>query len=617
MYIRAGSVGGDPALLQREGFKRSGTTTIRAESECFSCCFSALQYALDSTAERSFIFMKSPEKAFLGIVRALLAVVLISACVPGTSAPTVEPTQTTAPTTTSLPTATAALAPTRTPTPEAVFLRVDPDLPAAFKNSLQLEGTEFTVVDTGITSAVLDFGRGNPVSTWIYALTAPFPTIPDSISAKTLLDYWRKGAEAPFTRLVLDAETLTAIKSRWGVPAGRVEVLETDDLLLEAWTVAGTWAVIPFEQIQPRWKVIALDGQSPLRKDFQPSNYPLAVPISLTASQGAESRFLAARLQPFLAASNRDPEKLATVILTGVTAMVRGTASEMEEKGITRGADVIGEVTREADILHISNEVPFAVDCKDPVPKLSGKLSFCSKDSYLALLEAVGTDVVELTGDHFQDWGEAALEHTLELYQQKGWQYYGGGLNIEEARKPLKLEINGNKIAFLGCNAKPTIYGNATDEKGGNFRCDWDYMTAQVQSLRAEGYLPIVTFQHLEFYQWTAQSQLVADFHKMEQAGAVIVSGSQSHQPHGMEITDNAVLHYGLGNLFFDQFGLALYTDFGFLDRHVFYDGRYLGVEVLPIQFKDYSQPLWPQAATREWLMEVFYQVSEWNYPPK
>ncbi len=228
-----------------------------------------------------------------------------------------------------------------------------------------------------------------------------------------------------------------------------------------------------------------------------------------------------------------------------------------KEKGITRGADVIGEVTREADILHISNEVPFAVDCKDPVPKLSGKLSFCSKDSYLALLEAVGTDVVELTGDHFQDWGEAALEHTLELYQQKGWQYYGGGLNIEEARKPLKLEINGNKIAFLGCNAKPTIYGNATDEKGGNFRCDWDYMTAQVQSLRAEGYLPIVTFQHLEFYQWTAQSQLVADFHKMEQAGAVIVSGSQSHQPHGMEITDNAVLHYGLGNLFFDQFGLA------------------------------------------------------------
>ncbi len=84
----------------------------------------------------------------------------------------------------------------------------------------------------------------------------------------------------------------------------------------------------------------------------------------------------------------------------------------------------------------------------------------------------------------------------------------GGGLNIEEARQPVKLEIKGTKIAFLGCNAKPTIYGNATAEKGGNFRCDWEYMTAEAKSLRAEGYL-IVTFQYLEFYQWTAQSQLV------------------------------------------------------------------------------------------------------------
>ncbi len=465
-------------------------------------------------------------------------------------------------------------------------MRADPDLPAAFEQSLKLEGTDFQRVSSGKTSAVLDYGRGNPISTWIYALAAPFPTVTNTIPAKTFLGFWQRAEAAPFTRLILDAETLKALQSRWGAPTGDVEVLDADRLLLAAWTTENTWAVIPFEQIQPRWKIIALDGQSPLHKDFEQQKYPLAVPISLTASQGAQSAALAERLQPFLAQSNRDPDKLVTVILTGVTAMVRGTASEMEEKGITRGADVIGPVTREADILHISNEVPFAVDCKDPVPKLSGKLSFCSKDSYFDLLEAVGADVVELTGDHFQDWGETALEHTLELYRRNGLPYYGGGLNIEEAKQPVKLEIKGTKIAFLGCNAKPTIYGNATAEKGGNFRCDWEYMTAEVKSLRAEGYLPIVTFQHLEFYQWTAQSQLVADFHKMADAGAVIVSGSQSHQPHGMEITDTAVLHYGLGTSSSTSTGWPLYTNYGFLDRHVFYDGKYLGVEPLPIKFK-------------------------------
>lgn len=560
--------------------------------------------------------MKVSGKHFTLVISILLMIIFSSACGPRQASPVPQPEPSLTPTEPPLPTASATLAPTATPTSEPVYLRADPDLPAAFEQSLKLEGTDFQRVSSGKTSAVLDYGRGNPISTWIYALAAPFPTVTNTIPAKTFLGFWQRAEAAPFTRLILDAETLKALQSRLGAPVGDVEVLDADRLLLAAWTTENTWAVIPFEQIQPRWKVIALDGQSPLHKDFEQQKYPLVVPISLTASQGAQSAALAERLQPFLAQSNRDPDKLVTVILTGVTAMVRGTASEMEEKGITRGAEVIGPVTREADILHISNEVPFAVDCKDPVPKLSGKLSFCSKDSYLELLEAVGTDVVELTGDHFQDWGEAALEHTLELYRQNGLPYYGGGLNIEEAKQPVKLEIKGTKIAFLGCNAKPTIYGNATAEKGGNFRCDWEYMTAEVKSLRAEGYLPIVTFQHLEFYQWTAQSQLVADFHKMADAGAVIVSGSQSHQPHGMEITDTAVLHYGLGNLFFDQYGLALYTNYGFLDRHVFYDGKYLGVEPLPIQFKDYSQPVWPEEATRSWLMEVFFSVSEWNYPP-
>ncbi len=31
--------------------------------------------------------------------------------------------------------------------------------------------------------------------------------------------------------------------------------------------------------------------------------------------------------------------------------------------------------------------------------------------------------------------------HTLELYKELGWIYYGGGRNLEEAKQPLKLEV--------------------------------------------------------------------------------------------------------------------------------------------------------------------------------
>jgi hypothetical protein len=112
--------------------------------------------------------------------------------------------------------------------------------------------------------------------------------------------------------------------------------------------------------------------------------------------------------------------------MTGVTALVRATAYLMERDGITSPAEYIGDWLREADILHISNEIPFASNCPFPDPQQAG-LRFCSAPRYIKLLEEIGTDVVELTGDHFADWGADATLYTLEMYRERGWPYYGGG----------------------------------------------------------------------------------------------------------------------------------------------------------------------------------------------
>ena len=576
---------------------------------------SAERYTLKRTHNRIMKKFKALQNTLILMLAALF---LLSACGALSSAPTnlantaTENSSKVTPTQVASPTAT----PTHTPTSEVVSVYVDPNLPAAFKDSLQLAAAGFVLAESENATAKLTFGSEAPISTWIYALVAPFPTITDGINATELQAFWQEASPTVyFDRLILGQSSDKAIESLWGKPAGTVEVHADADLLNLAWNTPGTWAIIPFEEIQPRWKVIALDEQSPLHKDFMPESYPLRVPISLVAVDSKPTDAIAESLKPNLAQTNRDADKLATVILTGVTALVRGTAREMEKLGITRPADVIGPELRDADILHISNEVPFAENCGEPAPQNIDKLIFCSKDEYVELLKAVGTDVVELTGDHFEDWGPEAMLHTLELYEELGWLYYGGGRNLEEAKKPVKLEVNSTKIAFLGCNAKETTYSNATEDKPGNLRCDWDYMSAEVENLRDEGYLPIVTFQHNEYYVWEAQSQLREDFHRMEAAGAVIVSGSQAHQPHAIEITDNAVLHYGLGNLFFDQYGLTLDTDDAFIDRHVFYDGKYLGVELLTITFRDFSQPLWMDASARAAMLEKLFSVSKWNMP--
>ena len=107
---------------------------------------------------------------------------------------------------------------------------------------------------------------------------------------------------------------------------------------------------------------------------------------------------------------------------------------------------------------------------------------------------------------------------------------------------------------------------------------------------------------------------MIADSRRMVEAGATIVSGSQAHVPHIYEFYDDGFIHYGLGNLFFDQMGWFENSDKTFLDRHVFYDGKYMGVELLTAQFFNWSTPTWmtPEARS-DFLFELFENSSKFE----
>lgn len=503
------------------------------------------------------------------------------------------------------------------------------DLPQGFRDSFALPSGENLAGDESQANLRLAVNAGEPVSHWVYAVAAPFPTLVDGVTLEEIKNAWEgKGFEPSGLSLLMSADTRAVFTAWWGEPAdGSVRVEEREDLLDAAWAsqpitypVEGdflsaiSWAIIPFEDIEPKWKVLTVDGQSPLWKDFDAGAYPLVVPIGLSGDEAlvAEALPLFGGEAPLAAAGNRDADKLATVVLTGVTALVRSTAWEMNRKGITYPAEDIGELLREADIAHISNEVPFAEDCPPPDP-VQRELIFCSDPAHIELLAEVGADVIELTGDHFNDWGAEAMLYTLELYKERGWPYYGGGANADEARQPLKLEVNGNQIAFIGCNAKRGSYASARADYPGAVACDYDLMEQQVRDLAAEGYIVIATFQHFEYYSFLPQPDLVADFERISAAGASIVSGSQAHQTHGLEFPrPGGIIMYGLGNLFFDQKGVVEFGDQALIARHVIYDGRYIGTELFTIEFVDYAKPRFMTAEERDGFLPLIFNASRW-----
>jgi poly-gamma-glutamate synthesis protein (capsule biosynthesis protein) len=312
-----------------------------------------------------------------------------------------------------------------------------------------------------------------------------------------------------------------------------------------------------------------------------------------------------------LPASNRQAEQLTVLAMTGVTALVRATAHAMERQGVNYPARDVGDWLRGADLTHISNEVPFAEGCPFPDP-FQADMRFCSDPRYIGLLEAVGTDIVELTGDHFQDWGNKAMLDTLALYQERGWLYYGGGANLEEGRQAITVEHNGNRLAFIGCNAKGGGYAQAGVDRPGAALCDFDWMAGEIARLGSEGYIPIATLQHFEYYTYRAQPDQKRDFKKLAQAGAVIVSGSQAHQPQSLEFLESSLIHYGLGNLFFDQYEVSLATRQAFIDRHVFYAGRHISTELLPILFVDYARPRPMTPEEAQDLLQTIFTASGW-----
>ena len=192
---------------------------------------------------------------------------------------------------------------------------------------------------------------------------------------------------------------------------------------------------------------------------------------------------------------------------------------------------------------------------------------------------------------------------------------------VAQSEKPALIEHNGTKLAFLGCNVPGPEPAFATKTLPGAAPCgNYGWILEEISSLHAQGYQVIVTQQYEEYYIPNPTENQARDFNRLAQAGATIVSGSQAHYPQTMAFVDGAFVHYGLGNLFFDQMSyqfpdtgeFTYKTRDGFLDRHVFYDGKYISTELLTVILEDHSRPRQMTAAERSAFLAEYFTDSGW-----
>jgi poly-gamma-glutamate synthesis protein (capsule biosynthesis protein) len=311
-----------------------------------------------------------------------------------------------------------------------------------------------------------------------------------------------------------------------------------------------------------------------------------------------------------------EQDLLAKVNMTGVTAISRVLAKKVDASGdYEYPAEYIGDFLADADLTHTSNEVSFVDGCA-----VYSGMRFCSNPEYMAALLKSGIDVVELTGNHNNDFGATYSASSIDMYVDAGIRYFGGGLDTEDAAEILYEEVEGTTIAFIGYNYYDTMLGTgaiASDSRSGANSYSVSKMESNIAEAKENADIVIVDFQFQECWSYPDTNRIYpvcyeplsspdqkGVFRMAVDFGADIVVGTQAHQPQTFELYDDGVIFYGLGNLYFDQTNW-IGTRQGMVLTHYFYSGEYIQTKITPIYMNDNLQPEFATEAQGDLLMEL------------
>ena len=446
-----------------------------------------------------------------------------------------------------------------------------------------------------------------------------------SITLQELRDVWTgANPSANFGAIYPDAAIVPELTALLGAPGPAVKPQPSAALADAVWGDPMGLGILPFEGLSVRLRAIPVDGDSPTDNRFRAAEWPLAARAYLSPLTERGQAALEKLTTP-LPITNRDPSKLTVLAMTGVTAMARNSAVAIERAGDPGFlARKVGPELAAADLTTTSNEISMFEGCV--ADNTLNNVLLCSDPAYWENLMLSGVDAIGLTGNHMNDFSYDNFRSTLQLYADKQMPTYGGGSDDKTARKPLILEHNGNRLAFLGSNQwgpewyrsklGDTVSAWAGPDNPGAVRFDQKQMIADIQAVKSQADVVFAEVQHTEFnaagdYLIEPLPQEEADFRALSDGGADVVTGIMAHAPQAVELRNGREILYGLGNLYFDQ-TWSWPTRTGLVARHTIYDGKLINTELLVTVIQDNFQLRWATPKERMQVLRSVFDVSRW-----
>ena len=261
-----------------------------------------------------------------------------------------------------------------------------------------------------------------------------------------------------------------------------------------------------------------------------------------------------------------------------------------------------------ADYTCINNEFTYSTGGAP----LKGKMwTFRAHPDRVKYLKEMGVDLALLANNHVYDYGKEAMLDTLTTLKDAGIKYFGAGANLEEAMKPVYVELDGKTVAFVAASRaeKNKMTPQATDKAPGILRCyDPTLFIQVIKEARANADF-VVACVHWGTERSTVLEQAQLDTGKQYiDAGADMVIGSHSHCLQGMEYYKGKPIVYSLGNFWFDEY----YEDTMLLNVRIHGDinGSNVELSVVPAMQDDGRTTIFTEESEKNRVYNYLEEIS-------
>ncbi len=244
----------------------------------------------------------------------------------------------------------------------------------------------------------------------------------------------------------------------------------------------------------------------------------------------------------------------------------------------------------------------------DRLPK---SVTFYSPPELANALEWAGFDYVALGNNHTWDYQREGLETTFDALRQTGLGYSGAGFDEESARAAYVADIDGAPFGFLSYVGWAGTFSPsqvAEGNKGGAALGGSRVFAEDVATLPATTPTIIQYHSGLEYAGMPALSERTRLRQAIED-GADVAIGHHAHVLQGLEIFDDRLIAYSMGNFLFDQYIYS--TQLGML-LYVWMDGdRLHRAEVVPMHVNGYV----PTPATDAMRDSILHRLARLSRP--